>query len=277
MSIFTAGRLVAQEGEGAFVFILVLIPIAVFIFLTLLYSQRESLADLLSSVAGRWGGRVDRGAMLSNPRLQIRVDGVDGEVVLQAGGNRNSSWTRVRFNWPSPNRLRVVPEGLSTVIRQTFGATDIRLGDLGFDEEFWIEASNPAWAKEVLNADLRRGLRNLRNQGSWFSSGHGLVRLDVGSAGLALSVGRILSGRADLESFIELAVAALHAARGGEPGVVLAAVEVKRGSECPVCGNKIDKGVNCPGCGTPHHEDCWEYFGGCSIYGCKSQAEPRAR
>ena len=273
MSTFTAGRLVAQEGEGAFVFVLVLIPIAVFVFLTLLYSQRESLADLLSSVAGRWGGRVDRGAMLSSPRLQIRVDGVDGEVVLQGGGNKNSSWTRVRFNWPSPNRLRVAPEGLSTVIRQTFGAADIRLGDLGFDDEFWIEASNPAWAKEVLNADLRRGLRNLRNQGSWFSPGHGLVRLDVGSAGLALSVGRILDGRAALESFIELAVAALRAARGGDSGVVLAAVEVKRGSDCPVCGNGVDQGVACPACGTPHHEDCWKYLGACAIFACPGRSQ----
>lgn len=273
MATFTAGRLVAQGGEGAFVFILVLVPIVIFVFFTLAYAQRESLADLLTSLAGRWGGRVDRGAILSNPRLEFRVDGVDGEVVLQAGGSRNSSWTRVRFNWPSPKRLRVAPEGFAAIFRHAFGASDIRLGDLGFDDEFWIEASDPAWAKEVLAPELRRGMRNLRNSGSWLSRGPSTVSLDVGSAGLALGVGRILDGRAALESFIELAIAALRAARGGESGVVLATVELKGGSECPVCGNGVEKGVTCPACGTPHHEDCWKYVGNCAIFACPGRSK----
>lgn len=28
--------------------------------------------------------------------------------------------------------------------------------------------------------------------------------------------------------------------------------------------------VSCPSCATPHHEDCWEYLGGCSTFGCAS-------
>ena len=26
--------------------------------------------------------------------------------------------------------------------------------------------------------------------------------------------------------------------------------------------------VYCGGCQTPHHRECWEYFGGCSTYAC---------
>lgn len=38
---------------------------------------------------------------------------------------------------------------------------------------------------------------------------------------------------------------------------------------CPVCGNRMeDHPVACPRCATPHHPECWEYFGGCSTYGC---------
>lgn len=42
-------------------------------------------------------------------------------------------------------------------------------------------------------------------------------------------------------------------------------------AHCPVCSSKFlsgDPAKNCPKCGVPHHEHCWEYSGGCAIYGC---------
>lgn len=38
---------------------------------------------------------------------------------------------------------------------------------------------------------------------------------------------------------------------------------------CSVCGDHLGPdGVACEICATPHHADCWEYTGGCSLYGC---------
>ena len=39
---------------------------------------------------------------------------------------------------------------------------------------------------------------------------------------------------------------------------------------CQVCGElvKLEAAKCCPRCDTAHHHDCWEYMGGCSIYGC---------
>ncbi len=43
---------------------------------------------------------------------------------------------------------------------------------------------------------------------------------------------------------------------------------------CQICGECIaDKFVTCEKCQTPHHPDCWEYNGGCSIFGCQSKSE----
>src|SRR5688572_24640795 len=40
-------------------------------------------------------------------------------------------------------------------------------------------------------------------------------------------------------------------------------------SRCPVCANAIGGAARaCTRCATPHHADCWEYSGGCAIYGC---------
>ena len=39
--------------------------------------------------------------------------------------------------------------------------------------------------------------------------------------------------------------------------------------KCPVCASQIDGEVHaCERCDTPHHVDCWEYAGGCAIFGC---------
>jgi len=41
---------------------------------------------------------------------------------------------------------------------------------------------------------------------------------------------------------------------------------------CPVCactvGNNEEQHI-CETCGTPHHKDCYEYAGGCAIFGCR--------
>lgn len=41
---------------------------------------------------------------------------------------------------------------------------------------------------------------------------------------------------------------------------------------CRVCGVGIrEDRVECAKCGTPHHRECWDYTGGCSIYACESR------
>jgi TM2 domain-containing membrane protein YozV len=50
---------------------------------------------------------------------------------------------------------------------------------------------------------------------------------------------------------------------------------------CPYCRAAIEQDdpqlVVCPGCGTPHHADCFEENGGCTIFGCTAAppAEPK--
>ena len=41
---------------------------------------------------------------------------------------------------------------------------------------------------------------------------------------------------------------------------------------CKVCGDPITRDyVLCAACRTPHHRDCWEFVGSCSIYGCNGK------
>ena len=42
---------------------------------------------------------------------------------------------------------------------------------------------------------------------------------------------------------------------------------------CKVCGQLIEAGPRmlCVKCKAPHHQDCWEFIGSCSIFGCNSK------
>ena len=43
---------------------------------------------------------------------------------------------------------------------------------------------------------------------------------------------------------------------------------------CIVCRTEIPgENVSCPSCGACFHPDCWDYNGGCGVYGCESAAE----
>lgn len=47
---------------------------------------------------------------------------------------------------------------------------------------------------------------------------------------------------------------------------------------CRVCGTELVDGlVTCERCQTPHHKDCWEYWGRCATYGCTGLEQPSAQ
>ena len=47
-------------------------------------------------------------------------------------------------------------------------------------------------------------------------------------------------------------------------------------SICMVCCEPVDQDTNsivCDACETPHHVECWDYFGGCSTFGCTEKPD----
>lgn len=58
-------------------------------------------------------------------------------------------------------------------------------------------------------------------------------------------------------------------------GAELGGLSVLPGARCPVCaGERTAESIDCPRCGAVHHRECWDYAGGCGIYGCRRAARP---
>jgi hypothetical protein len=238
---------------------------------------RRPKSVLLASLAGRWNGRVHEGGMLAGDRLELGIDGVAGEVTFGESPQstwESAGWTRVRFDWPSERRLRLCPEGGAGVqLRRLFGGTDIEFDDPAFDDRFWVESSHPTWARALLDPAARRAFVKLQ----WSPKGpfSDALSLDVGPSGISVRVSRVLVDNAEaLGWFVETCVSLLQKARAlaESTGVTLEPIRAQADSACPVCGHPVAEALfPCPVCRTPHHRDCWRYFGGCAIFGCRTR------
>ena len=241
------------------------------------YIGHRARMEDLRKIARRWGGKLLSEGFFSSPRLEIRMDRIEGVVSFRSENTSDKKWTRVHLDWPSAKRLRVTPEGFVRRLRSLFTGGDLKVGDPEFDSNFWIEAADFEWARVVLNPDVRTRLLRLRaDSGAWFPN---TVTVDLGPTGLKLTVSRTYAGTpGSLEWFLELAALILAAARGAEEvaGVMIATLETHVGSACPVCGHAVEGGRRCGGCATPHHQDCWEYSGGCAIFACAGRARKAA-
>lgn len=58
-----------------------------------------------------------------------------------------------------------------------------------------------------------------------------------------------------------------------EPEPTVPAVAAgQAGPRCPVCATGFEGRIRrCERCSTPHHGDCWDYAGGCAVFGCASR------
>jgi hypothetical protein len=209
------------------------------------------------------------------PQVRLRFQNQPALLRFKRVG-KHSVNTLFEINWPDRGlRCEVYPEDLLSGIRKLIGSEDIEIGSPQFDAAFVITANSPATARELLTPDVQGIIFRLA---ALTPAGYesGLRRdIQVKWSGGLLTVTKPcrLANFGALEQFVthgaELFVAALAAKCSGiefvgdvkEPD----AVE----SQCQVCGEPLARNlVYCASCHTPHHRECWEYFGGCSTYAC---------
>jgi hypothetical protein len=263
--------LASHRGDGGVVFVGMLVFIGILIFVGIMKNLART--DNLEGAARRFGGTVIPSFWGSN-RLEFSVDGIPGELTYQVASRSRRPFTRVRFRYTPPGILRVATEGVFETLRGLLDAQAIEVGDAAFDRAFGVRGSPVGWVREVLDPEARWRLGSLVRLGaSWW--GGGQVSLEAGPGGVTLRCGRnFVDDRRELGAFLEESIALLRQIRTphAEGITILSAEERVDRGECPVCAQPLGEGTRrCRGCGTLHHEDCWDYFGGCAIYACSRQ------
>ncbi len=229
--------------------------------------------ELLKRVAGEIGGDViDRPDLYRVPFVRATMAGVRFAVVLMATEDAADGPYIVQLEVPIAGQSFVEAWPVGSPFqpqRVTTGLPEVKLGDPAFDPAYLVRADDAAHARSVLTREMRMALASMRSVGRG-----GLVRFNLHPQKAVFQKEEQLDDPVPLREIVRLAlgaVANLKESLETQKGMEFFDDAPKRAVkvQCPICGSAIEKAkVACRRCGTPHHEECWKYFGACSMYAC---------
>ncbi len=204
------------------------------------------------------------------PSARFVQDGVEVLVDLQStGGDYRRYFTRMHITWPDDRLLcEIFPERLFRRLGKLFGTQDIEIGHQHFDDEYIIRGGSQALVRNLLSLQVQQAINRLRE----VSPVRDLYVL-WSNGRLQVKVQGVLHEYEELKRFtqrgLELYEHAMATQADGIEFLDQSQPLVINEMICQICGDSITSDlVTCRNCKTPHHGDCWEYYGACSTYGC---------
>ena len=247
-------------GVGISLVLVVFIMIALGVLGSVLSTQRQ-VNELFRNIATRMDGRVIGPQSL--PTVEFNKNGV--VFVVRGRVLKGKSTLTIYSIWPEPGfRAKLFPETISDAMKTFIGMQDIKVGNPKFDARFVVQSNDKHRLLEILQPDAQAAI---------FSLGKEAV-LNINGAKIQLERHIDLSDRVGVNKVIHLFMDAYFVLTksaldlSGSLQVTAVSFSVEK-SVCMICGEAVvERRVQCRRCQTPHHQECWEYLGQCSTYGC---------
>jgi len=233
-------------------------------------------------LATRYQGRFESRGFSEPPTVSFTHNGANVRVGLapQVAGKPQAARTRVVVRFPKglPFRLDLPPLPRPAPPQPPKGTRLVRVGDQEFDRGYVIQSNDAEMARSFLTQSVRWAIGNL---GRLAPPGGSLI--SINPERMLVQIDRNLGQAAEgLLQAVNEALVIYDGLRQGvaarlSEGIAIVAVGPASAEDagtpiCKVCGEAIDApGVLCDTCKTPHHRDCWEFVGSCSIYGCSGK------
>ncbi|GAC1470165.1 MAG: hypothetical protein NVSMB9_14980 [Isosphaeraceae bacterium] len=234
-------------------------------------------------LATRYQGRYENRGLSDPPTVSFSYKGSNVRVGLAPNvpGHPSGPRTRVvaRFRTGGmPFRMELAPTNRPLPPQPPKGTRFVKVGDPEFDFGFLIQANDPEMARSFLGPRVRDSVVNLLK----LAPPAGIL-LSVNPERLLVQVDRNLAAEADgLEVAVRESLVIHDGLHDGvasrlSQGIAIVAsgpdpLEDVGPPLCKVCGDPIvSPEVYCGICRTPHHRDCWEFVGSCSVYGCNGK------
>jgi hypothetical protein len=184
----------------------------------------------------------------------------------------------VRFRRGIPFRLELAPMSRPAPTQPPKGTRRVWVGDREFDYGYVVQANDEEMARDFLTPSVRwsiDALQRLVHPGG--------MLISISPERMLVQIDRNLSNQRDAlfeavsESLLIQDGLQAGVRRRLSEGVTIIAGEPDPDAgppSCKVCGELIVDGpvLFCSTCNTPHHRECWEFAGVCSIYGCGGKA-----
>ena len=267
--------LLAQDNSGLLT-LAAIVTVVIFIVFAVVYGANwaHKRDAQLQEVARKLGGRLQPGSLVSFPELRFPHLGRTVTFKHTGGGENESPKTHLAIPWPN-NRLRceIFPEGPLSGLRKLIGMQDIEIGFPHFDRQFIITGNDEAAIKALLTSEVQAVLFQLLKLEERNSFSLPNLYLQISRGVLTITKTSYYTSAASVERFIDWFLQFYDAAVA-VPAAGIEFIDAPKCTDevaphCIVCGESLDGDlVSCRSCRTPHHRDCWQYFGGCATYAC---------
>jgi len=268
--------------------ILGLIVLSIYLFIRLLANVGSWMSAArfraYRQLAARYRGRYESRGLADTPTVSFIHNGSTIRVGLAptiAGQPQQIPRTRVvaRFRQGIPFRLELAPVARPAPPQAPKGTRPVKVGDPEFDGGFVVQANDREMARDFLSPAARGVISNLQR-----GVHAGGMLVSINPERMLLQIDRNLGSNSEALAWAVQEALVLHdglieaVSRRRTQGISIVdaadACEEDGGPPtCKVCGEPIANGevIVCSSCNTPHHRDCWEYVGACSIYGCNGK------
>ena len=232
-------------------------------------SRADSWNRSYQKLAKRFGGNCLSAGWFGRPSVRFRYG--QTPVLLNTYKSAGNGFTQLFINWPDPNfqcEIYPDPNAPRNLALQT--------AEGEFDSS-WEQFRR----RYVLRANSDEEMRSLLSDGvQWQIERLRQLALDS-ELYVAVRRGRILVRKRallvryeELEEFAQLALElydqAMLTRMTGIDFVDSEVAQIISEATCQVCGEQIITDmIFCRRCRTPHHHECWQYYGACAVYGCQ--------
>lgn len=217
------------------------------------------------AVAQRFGGTCLPAGWFGRPSVRLRYGAT--HALLNTYKMGATQYTQIVINWPDPKfRCEIYPspqvpsaraDDVSTTSMQEFLRRNV------------VNGPDPEANRGFLSDGVRWQIERLRQ----FHTADE-VYVSVYRGRLLVRKRAQLRRFPELEEFTQLALElydqAMLTRSTGIEFVQGDVAHVIKDAVCRVCGDEIVTDmVFCRRCKTPHHLECWQYYGACAVYGCQ--------
>ncbi len=239
-------------------------------------ASRVTAQQLLQKCASAVGGELESSE--TSPLPSVRFSLGSSQASLQLGSLYGPALLEYSLPFYLPPVFCLRPASAPPTLFGRGQVTEARSGDAAFDGHFSMRSNNPALVERIMIPEVRQAVSAMPLLLHPTS-----VRLSItlGANVLRIEAPVVVPDHADLIGFVRqgdsvarAVFSALGHPVGADAGVRVldAGPLVLAEGSCRVCGDPIKvPPVLCKRCRTPHHRECWEYFGGCAIFACNTR------
>ncbi|QDU94887.1 RING finger protein [Lignipirellula cremea] len=256
--------------ECLFVFFLFLVVLAV---IAAYGAVSQSKADRINSIyrnlAVRFRGHHTSPGWFRRPSVRFRYGSTHVMLsTVSPYGKRGPEYTQAMISWPDHSlQAEIFPSRMSPFQPQQI-SDEFACGSQQFASDYVVRANDHPAMERFLSEGVQWQINRLRR-----IEHSDEVHLHLYRGRLIVRKMAKLAQYNQLEDFLSMCLELYDQAMLTRV-VGISFIEPTPSSdipepECQVCGDAICTDmVFCRRCQTPHHLECWQYFGECSVYGC---------